>query len=278
MAERKFFSGKTIDLAVLAAARFHQIEPEKLAYTPREKKTGFIRRGRRVVIEVDPENPIKTADSAPEAEVPVQASESRKGPNVEDRNGARVSSQRTHEQQPHVQKRHDGGPSRKEEVSKAEVETGWWSETVEGDQAAIEKAVQQIVDLAEFELSWTIREDSDGVHVEFEGEDGEYLTDDDGEVLDAIEHILPRVARGWSGKGVICKVDCEGFRAGREESLSQRAIEAVQEIRETGDAVVLEPMKPADRRIVHMTLADISDIETKSEGDGLYKRVRIRPA
>ncbi|MBO4547275.1 MAG: protein jag, partial [Treponema sp.] len=38
---------------------------------------------------------------------------------------------------------------------------------------------------------------------------------------------------------------------------------------------LLEPMNPFERRLIHTTLNDIPDIETKSEGDGLYKQVRV---
>ncbi|MDR3123139.1 MAG: protein jag, partial [Treponema sp.] len=38
---------------------------------------------------------------------------------------------------------------------------------------------------------------------------------------------------------------------------------------------LLEPMNPFDRRLIHTTLNDIADVETKSEGEGLYKQVRV---
>ncbi|MEL7058514.1 MAG: hypothetical protein AAGN46_00665, partial [Acidobacteriota bacterium] len=60
---RQFFSGNTLELAVLAAARHFQIEPERLAYTERAKKQGFTGIRRKVVIEIDPEH----AELAPEA-------------------------------------------------------------------------------------------------------------------------------------------------------------------------------------------------------------------
>jgi spoIIIJ-associated protein len=39
--------------------------------------------------------------------------------------------------------------------------------------------------------------------------------------------------------------------------------------------VLLEPMNPFERRIVHTTPNDIVDVDTKSEGEGLYKQVRV---
>ncbi|MBR4464757.1 MAG: protein jag, partial [Treponema sp.] len=40
-------------------------------------------------------------------------------------------------------------------------------------------------------------------------------------------------------------------------------------------SILLEPMNPFERRLIHTTLNDFTDIETKSEGDGLYKQVRV---
>jgi len=40
-------------------------------------------------------------------------------------------------------------------------------------------------------------------------------------------------------------------------------------------SILLEPMNPFERRLIHTTLNDINDVETKSEGEGLYKQVRV---
>jgi spoIIIJ-associated protein len=53
------------------------------------------------------------------------------------------------------------------------------------------------------------------------------------------------------------------------------AYSIADKVRDTKGSVLLEPMNPFDRRLIHTTLNDISDIETKSEGDGLYKQVRV---
>ena len=47
------------------------------------------------------------------------------------------------------------------------------------------------------------------------------------------------------------------------------------QVRKTGRSRLLEPMNPYERRLVHTALNDVTGIETKSEGEGLYKQVRI---
>src|SRR5262245_14751538 len=62
--QRQFFSGNSVDQAVMTAARHFGIEPERLSYKVRDKKTGFLNARRRVVIEVDPSTPELTEEEA----------------------------------------------------------------------------------------------------------------------------------------------------------------------------------------------------------------------
>ena len=102
---------------------------------------------------------------------------------------------------------------------------------------------------------------------------------DDGEILMAIEHLLPRMIRCLSGgETAAVRVDCDNFHEIREERLRSLAQRVAEEVRKRGKPRVLEPMNPADRRIIHTTLADDPDVVTESEGDGYFKRIMVRPA
>jgi spoIIIJ-associated protein len=96
-----------------------------------------------------------------------------------------------------------------------------------------------------------------------------------GKNLDAIQ-LLANVYAGRLGReDTRIIVDSENYRIRREESLVRMAYETAESVRRTRNSVLLEPMNPFERRIVHTTLNDIVDIETKSEGEGLYKQVRV---
>jgi len=96
-----------------------------------------------------------------------------------------------------------------------------------------------------------------------------------GKNLDAIQ-LLANVYAGKLGReDTRIIVDSENYRIRREESLVRMAYETAETVRRTRNSVLLEPMNPFERRIVHTTLNDIVDIETKSEGEGLYKQVRV---
>ena len=96
-----------------------------------------------------------------------------------------------------------------------------------------------------------------------------------GKNLDAIQLLLNIYASKLGNDEVRIILDTENYRIRREESLVRLAYNVAEKVRETRDSVLLEPMNPFDRWLIHTTLNDINDVETKSEGDGLYKQVRV---
>ena len=96
-----------------------------------------------------------------------------------------------------------------------------------------------------------------------------------GKNLDAMQ-LLANVYAGHLGKeDVRVILDSENYRIRREESLVRLAYVTADKVRLNRTSMLLEPMNPFERRLIHTTLNDIPDIETKSEGDGLYKQVRV---
>ncbi|AEE15469.1 RNA-binding cell elongation regulator Jag/EloR [Treponema brennaborense] len=96
-----------------------------------------------------------------------------------------------------------------------------------------------------------------------------------GKNLDALQ-LLANVYAGRLGReDVRVILDTENYRIRREESLVRLAYNTADKVRTTRNSILLEPMNPFERRLIHTTLNDISDVETKSEGEGLYKQVRV---
>ena len=96
-----------------------------------------------------------------------------------------------------------------------------------------------------------------------------------GKNLDALQ-LLANVYAGHLGKeDVRIILDSENYRIRREETLVRLAYITADKVRSTRNSILLEPMNPFERRLIHTTLNDIPDIETKSEGDGLYKQIRV---
>ena len=96
-----------------------------------------------------------------------------------------------------------------------------------------------------------------------------------GKNLDALQ-LLANIYAGRQGREDLRVIlDSENYRIRREESLVRLAYTVADRVRENRGSILLEPMNPFDRRLIHTTLNDIADVETKSEGEGLYKQVRV---
>lgn len=312
---RQFFSGKSLEQAVMAAARTFQLEPTEVQYKVREKKHGFINGRRRFVIEVDPDAPKKdVVEEATEASV---ASES-----LSLLEGVVPPSQRKTRKDRVSKGSKDDESTTEEEVSdathsSADDETDVSSEDREetegnlddGDSVAADtddedgddledddfeeeddiehddpqvaaflRAGNKLIDVLDVELDVRVERRDDEFFVDFTGEEADLLTENDGKILQAIEQLLPRMVRGLAGQGLPCSIDCEGFKETRVRELKELALQAADDVRSEGDDVLLRPMNPADRRVVHLALADDPDVETESTGEGFMKRLRIVPA
>ncbi len=95
-----------------------------------------------------------------------------------------------------------------------------------------------------------------------------------GKNLDAIQ-LLANVYAGQIDPDQKIIVDSENYRMRHEEQLIRLAYKTAEQVKRTGRSKLLEPMNPFERRLIHSALNDIDGVETKSEGDGLYKQVRI---
>ena len=109
------------------------------------------------------------------------------------------------------------------------------------------------------------------------GDDVEPLLASGGEGLNGLEVLTGRIASKQLGRPVYPRLDAEGFRAHQNESLEELALRSAEEAKRTRRPQLLPPLSPAERRLIHLALAEDPDVETESEGDGFLKRVAVRP-
>jgi spoIIIJ-associated protein len=95
-----------------------------------------------------------------------------------------------------------------------------------------------------------------------------------GKNLDAIQ-LLANVYGGQINPDVKVVVDSENYRLRHEEQLIRNAFKSAEQVRRSGRSRLLDPMNPYERRLVHTALNDFGGVSTKSEGEGLYKQIRI---
>jgi spoIIIJ-associated protein len=111
--------------------------------------------------------------------------------------------------------------------------------------------------------------------IKIESDHSSILIGKKGKNLDALQLLLNIYSGRLGREDVRVILDTENYRIRREESLVRLAYNVAEKVRESRGSVLLEPMNPFDRWLIHTTLNDINDVETKSEGDGLYKQVRV---
>ena len=97
-----------------------------------------------------------------------------------------------------------------------------------------------------------------------------------GATLEALQ-LISNIHAGRINEGEPVRIilDTEDYRYRREQSLLRMASRVAQEVRRTGRPRLLAPLNPFERRLIHSALGDLDGVTTESEGDGLYKQIRV---
>jgi spoIIIJ-associated protein len=98
-----------------------------------------------------------------------------------------------------------------------------------------------------------------------------------GQTIDAVQHLAQRIVFPEGPSAVRVEIDADGYRERRAELLRGDADDAAEEALRDGRPVELEPMPPAERRIVHEYLRDRGGVETHSEGDEPNRYLVVAP-
>ncbi|MGN0166335.1 MAG: RNA-binding cell elongation regulator Jag/EloR [Lachnospiraceae bacterium] len=114
------------------------------------------------------------------------------------------------------------------------------------------------------------------VYVSIEGPDMGVLIGKRGQTLDSLQYLTSLVVnRTCNDMYLKVKLDTENYRERRKETLENLAKNISSKVRRTRRAVVLEPMNPYERRLIHSALQNDKYVETHSEGEEPYRRVVV---
>jgi spoIIIJ-associated protein len=121
--------------------------------------------------------------------------------------------------------------------------------------------------------------DEDTIELRIEGDDLGLLIGPKGAALQSLQELTRTVVQRQTGarSGRIL-VDVSGYRAKRKEALERFARKIADDVLASATRVVLEPMSPADRKIIHDAINDIDGVSTSSEGEEPRRRVVVSPA
>lgn len=274
---RRYFWGNSLAQAIMSAARHHGVDPGRLAYQVHRKRHGFVRLPRVVVIEVDPAAPARPASEASPA--PTQERGARAERPARSAAGSppgASAGRRSGEDRGRPPAR----DSRQAAPRRGAAEGGdIWDAPDEDAVLAAAEAARRLLRLArlELEVEVTILPD-ERLEVRLAGQDEAEIEQRGLELLEDLEHLVPRAAHGLSGRMVRCRVECAGMRAAHERRLQEFARAVAAEVLAEGAPREIEALAPGDRRVVHLALEDLPGVETESFGSGLRKKMVIRPA
>ena len=174
------------------------------------------------------------------------------------------------------------GEEEKEDIEKAVSEDSFSDDgkplTAESDvERNTIEFVTTLINKMGYDATVTIsaRRDSK-VSLNIESENSSILIGRKGKNLDAIQ-LLANVYAATIDEDAKIVIDSENYRMRHEDQIVRNAVRSAEYVRRSGRSKLLEPMNPFERRLVHTALNDFKGVETKSEGEGVYKQVRIIP-
>jgi len=147
-----------------------------------------------------------------------------------------------------------------------------------GSAKIVGKLTKELIKQLGVKVRVEVSEDKEGViHVQLETDDPGILIGYHGETLASLQLILAMMAYRKTDEWARILVNVGDYRERRKESLERMALSAAQKVKFSGEEHALPSMTSAERRIVHLALANDSEIITESEGEGRSRRVIIKP-
>ena len=132
------------------------------------------------------------------------------------------------------------------------------------------------MNLGEVEITSEYNPADGSLEVDFEGQDMGILIGKRGQTLDSLQYLTSLVVNKGKSNYIRVKLDTEDYRKRRKETLVNLARGIAYKVKKTRKTVVLEPMNPYERRIIHSALQGNKFVETVSEGEEPYRHVVVK--
>jgi spoIIIJ-associated protein len=150
-----------------------------------------------------------------------------------------------------------------------------------------EQAKQVLGDIVKrmgIEAEILVHDEGERTRLEIQCEDPDRVVGRQGQVLDALQHLVGKIVfrgRTFGEEGAPKRpivVDAGGYREKHADRLREIARRMAQKVIENQRPMAMDPMSPHDRRIMHMAIAEIPGVTTRSEGEGDARHMLILPA
>ena len=146
-------------------------------------------------------------------------------------------------------------------------------EDLEIAKGVLEGLLQKLCVEAEIEIRYL-----EGVTVfNLRSPDSALLIGQHGTSLGALQHILRVLTSRKLSEPAHIVMDVEDYKKSREDFLRELAKQAAQRVLDTKETLLLKPMMPYERRVVHTEIAEIPEVTSESQGEDPERRVKISP-
>ncbi|MCA9580948.1 MAG: KH domain-containing protein [Myxococcales bacterium] len=139
-------------------------------------------------------------------------------------------------------------------------------------------ALREIMYRMDIEADVNVREEDDErIVLDVDGPDAGRAIGKKGQTLDALQFLVNKIVNRFPDGRRHIVVDSGDYRDRHDQRLVEMAKQEAEHAIDAGKVVTLRPMTARDRRVVHMSLADLDGIRTESSGEGMGRRIQIIP-
>ncbi len=149
---------------------------------------------------------------------------------------------------------------------------------LKGPEEYLKSFLEKVLQSLRLEGNIVIEKNAENIYIDISGKDLGVLIGKRGNTLNSLQYLCNVVLhRQFSLNEDRVILDIENYRQKRKGTLENLAYNLAQKAIRTGKEIVLEPMTPQERRIVHLALKDNNDINSYSQGNEPYRKVVITP-
>ena len=153
----------------------------------------------------------------------------------------------------------------------------------EKDLKIIKKSIEDLVKKMGFkaktELITKNEDDQENLTYNIKTEDrSDFLIGQYGANLQALQHIARLIVRKKTDNTIKFTLDVNFYRQQKNEIIVRQAVAVAQKVAKEKKAIMMRPMTPYERRLVHIELVNNDQVATSSIGEGEYRRVIVKPA
>lgn len=141
----------------------------------------------------------------------------------------------------------------------------------------VEEFLSDVFTAMQIKVGVTIDENPEEktMNIDLSGEDMGVLIGKRGQTLDSLQYLVSLVVNKGEDEYIRVKVDTENYRQRRKDTLENLAKNIAFKVKRTGKPVILEPMNPYERRVIHSALQSDRYVETHSEGEEPFRKVVV---